>query len=128
MTIFFQDIRLYLTSSFGIIGGITIAVLLLAIISYLFGSLNTALIISKFFFHEDIRNKGSGNAGGTNMLRNYGKKIALLSLTFDFFLGKFRFVLLFFLRLGLVFQRNSLANRIGKECHLRFYVNLEYHP
>lgn len=87
MTMFLENIRLYIMSSFGTFVGITITVLLLAVIAYLLGSFNTAIIISKLFLHEDIREKGSGNAGGTNMLRNYGKKMAIITLLFDFLKG-----------------------------------------
>ena len=58
-------------------------VVLSIIVSYLLGSINSAIIISKTFYGEDIRTKGSGNAGLTNMLRNYGKKGALLTLLGD---------------------------------------------
>jgi len=53
---------------------------------YLIGSLNCGIILSKTLFHEDIRSQGSGNAGTTNMLRTYGKKMAALTLVGD--LGK----------------------------------------
>lgn len=53
------------------------------IISYLLGSINCALVVSRFFFHEDVREKGSGNAGATNVLRNYGKKAGALTLIGD---------------------------------------------
>ena len=42
---------------------------LTAIISYLLGSLNFGILISKYKYHQDIRQFGSGNAGMTNMLR-----------------------------------------------------------
>ena len=42
------------------------------LVSYLLGSVNFALVISKLFYHDDIRTHGSGNAGTTNMLRTYG--------------------------------------------------------
>ena len=52
-------------------------------ISYLLGSINSAIIISRIFYGEDVRTKGSGNAGLTNMIRNYGKKGALFTLLGD---------------------------------------------
>lgn len=52
-------------------------------VSYLLGSINSAIIISKLLYKEDVRTRGSGNAGMTNMLRNYGKKAALLTLFGD---------------------------------------------
>lgn len=61
------------------------AVLCIAI-PYLLGSINPAVLISKIFFHEDIRNFGSGNAGTTNMLRTYGKGAAAATFLLD--LGK----------------------------------------
>ncbi len=51
--------------------------------SYLLGSLNFGLIISKYKYHEDIRIHGSGNAGMTNMLRTYGKAAAFFTLLGD---------------------------------------------
>ena len=40
--------------------------------AYLLGSINSAILISRIVYHEDIRKFGSGNAGMTNMLRTYG--------------------------------------------------------
>lgn len=54
------------------------------VVGYLFGSVNFAIVISKLVFHEDIREKGSGNAGMTNMMRTYGSKYAALTLLGDF--------------------------------------------
>ena len=58
------------------------SVLVLAV-SYLLGSINSAIIISKALYKDDIRNHGSGNAGLTNMLRTYGKGAAALTLVGD---------------------------------------------
>lgn len=62
-----------------------IALVLLCIASaYLIGSINPAIIFSKKIYHEDIRTFGSGNAGTTNILRTYGKKLAILIFALDF--------------------------------------------
>lgn len=62
----------------------TIGFVLLAIlIPYLLGSVNTAVIISRLLYRDDIRKYGSGNAGMTNMLRTFGKKAAVLTLLGD---------------------------------------------
>ncbi len=50
---------------------------------YLLGSFNGAILISRWFRHEDIRSKGSGNAGLTNFYRNYGGPDTLLVLLID---------------------------------------------
>lgn len=56
-----------------------------AVIGYLLGSINTAIIVTWFFKQkEDIRNFGSGNAGMTNVLRSVGKLPALLTFIGDF--------------------------------------------
>ncbi len=55
------------------------------LISYTLGSVNTAVILSKLMYGEDIRTKGSGNAGMTNMMRTYGKGPAALTLLGDMF-------------------------------------------
>ncbi len=57
-----------------------------AIMGYLFGTLNGAILISKLTKHEDVREKGSGNAGLTNFLRSYGGWSTLLVVVID--LGK----------------------------------------
>ncbi len=54
-----------------------------AVIAYLLGSINSAIIISKFFYGGDVRKFGSGNAGTTNMLRTYGKGAAVFTLLGD---------------------------------------------
>ena len=53
------------------------------IIPYLLGSLNSAIIVSKRRFNDDIRQHGSGNGGLTNALRTYGKAAAGLTLLGD---------------------------------------------
>lgn len=42
------------------------------LVAYLLGNLNGAVCISNLVAHEDVRNHGSGNAGLTNFIRNYG--------------------------------------------------------
>ena len=56
---------------------------LVAVVSYLLGSLNFGVILSKKLENDDVRSHGSGNAGTTNMLRNYGKKLAILTILGD---------------------------------------------
>ena len=52
-------------------------------VSYLLGSMNSAIILSKLVYKDDIRRHGSGNGGLTNMLRTYGKGAAGLTLLGD---------------------------------------------
>ncbi len=56
--------------------------ILVALIGYLLGSLNTSLIVGKFY-GVDVRQHGSGNAGMTNTMRTLGKKAALFVLLGD---------------------------------------------
>lgn len=63
------------------------AYIVVAILSYLIGSINFSIIISKKVAGFDVREKGSGNAGTTNMLRTVGKKAALITLVCDILKG-----------------------------------------
>lgn len=61
--------------------------IIIAVIAYLIGSINFSIILSKRMAGFDIREKGSGNAGTTNMLRSVGKKAAVITLICDILKG-----------------------------------------
>lgn len=61
--------------------------ILMAVIAYAIGSVNFSVIFSKKFAGFDVREKGSGNAGTTNMLRSVGKGLAALTLICDILKG-----------------------------------------
>ncbi|MBQ2468698.1 MAG: glycerol-3-phosphate acyltransferase, partial [Clostridia bacterium] len=90
--------------------------LAVSVLSYLLGSINPAIIVSKKFYGDDIRTHGSGNAGMTNVMRTYGKLMAIITFLGDFlyavvasllgsaFLGVFgAFMAGFFCFLGLLY-------------------------
>ena len=58
-------------------------VVIAALGSYLLGNLNGAVIVSRVMAHEDVRSHGSGNAGLTNFIRNYGVRTAALVVLID---------------------------------------------
>ena len=64
-----------------------IAIAFTVVFSYLFGSLNSAIVVCKLWKHTDIRDYGSNNAGLTNVLRVFGKGPALATLIFDLVKG-----------------------------------------
>ncbi len=68
-------------------GDIMQFIILSSVISYLIGSISTAVIISKMFYKTDIRNHGSKNAGATNTLRTFGKKAGAVVFISDFSKG-----------------------------------------
>lgn len=57
----------------------------ITIISYLIGSISSAILVGKIISGDDIRSHGSGNAGATNALRTYGKGAAALVTLGDCF-------------------------------------------
>ena len=61
--------------------------IIIAVIAYLIGSVNFSVLISKKMAGFDVREKGSGNAGTTNMLRSVGKKAAAITLVCDILKG-----------------------------------------
>ena len=62
-------------------------VLAVAAGAYLLGSVDTGILVSKYQYHDDVRNHGSGAAGITNMLRTFGKKAAALTAAGDVLKG-----------------------------------------
>ncbi len=58
-----------------------------AIVSYLIGSMPTALWVGKAFYGIDIREYGSGNSGATNTFRVLGKKAGSFVLFLDVIKG-----------------------------------------
>jgi len=63
--------------------------ILILFASYLIGSFPTSILMGRFLKGIDIREHGSGNAGGTNVFRVLGWKPALIVITFDIFKGWF---------------------------------------
>ena len=59
------------------------AYIIVAIVAYLLGSISFSVIVSKKLAGFDVREKGSGNAGATNVLRSVGTKGAILTLLGD---------------------------------------------
>jgi len=61
--------------------------IIIAIIAYAIGSINFSVLISRKMAGFDVREKGSGNAGSTNVLRTVGKKAAAITLICDILKG-----------------------------------------
>ena len=57
------------------------------VLSYLIGAIPTSIIVSKAAKGIDIREHGSGNAGGTNVMRVLGWKHGILVILLDAFKG-----------------------------------------
>lgn len=53
------------------------------LVGYLLGNLNGAVSMSVLVGKEDVRSKGSGNAGLTNFIRNFGGANAILVILID---------------------------------------------
>lgn len=64
-----------------------VSIIITAVIAYLLGSISFAVIFTKKFAGFDVREKGSGNAGSTNVLRTAGKKAAICTLICDILKG-----------------------------------------
>lgn len=64
-----------------------IVIALLIVGAYLLGSIPSAVWIGKIFYGVDVRTKGSGNAGTTNVLRVLGAKAALPVFIIDMLKG-----------------------------------------
>ena len=83
------------------------AYIAMAIIAYLIGSISFSVIISKKMAGFDVREKGSGNAGSTNVLRTVGKKAAVLTLICDILKGVISILIAIFI--------GSIVKDVNKE-------------
>ena len=61
--------------------------IIIAILSYLLGNISFAYILGKLFTKKDVRDYGSGNAGTTNAIRTFGKKIGAMVFVGDVLKG-----------------------------------------
>ncbi len=74
--------------------------IIVLVLSYLVGSIPTSIIVTKLVKGVDIRDYGSGNAGGTNTIRVLGWKYGLGVIIFDALKGAFAVVVIARLFLG----------------------------
>ena len=84
-----------------------VAYIIVGLVAYLLGSVSFSVIISKKMAGFDVREKGSGNAGATNMLRSVGKKAAILTLIGDALKGVV--AVLFAILVGAIAQNSDKA-------------------
>ena len=57
--------------------------ILVILVGYIFGSIPNGIWIGKVVFHKDPRDFGSGNSGGTNVGRVFGKKVGVIVILLD---------------------------------------------
>ena len=74
--------------------------IIIFITAYLLGSINSALVVGKFYGNIDVRKHGSGNAGANNVLRVMGAKAALLVLLGDMLKGALAVVIAYIIAGG----------------------------
>ena len=72
-----------------------INLIIVAVYSYLLGSIPFGLVLTKIFLKKDIREIGSGNIGTTNVLRTGKKSLAVATLLLDLLKGYFSIVITF---------------------------------
>ena len=72
-----------------------INLIIVALYSYLLGSIPFGLVLTKIFLKKDIREIGSGNIGTTNVLRTGKKSLAVATLILDLLKGYFSIIITF---------------------------------
>ena len=72
-----------------------INLIIVAVYSYVLGSVPFGLILTKIFLKKDIREIGSGNIGTTNVLRTGKKSLAVATLMLDLLKGYFSIIITF---------------------------------
>lgn len=87
-----------------------VAYIIIGLIAYLLGSISFSVIISKKMAGFDVREKGSGNAGSTNVLRSVGKKAAALTLLGDVLKGVVSILIAFIV--GLIMGDENISRAL----------------
>ena len=93
-----------------------VADIIIAIVAYLIGSISFSVIFSKKFAGFDVREKGSKNAGTTNVLRTVGKKAAALTLLCDVLKGVVAVLIAFLIGLWVEGVNRALLLQIAGIC------------
>jgi len=70
-----------------------INLIIVAVYSYLLGSIPFGLVLTKIFLKKDIREIGSGNIGTTNVLRTGKKSLAIATLILDLLKGSLSIII-----------------------------------
>ena len=97
--------------------------ILVAIASYLIGSINFAVIISKLK-KQDIRQIGSGNPGTLNMSRNFGIGIGVLTLCLDVIKGVIPTLTAYLIYKDYIFNHTTLPISLIAKVIAGFFVVL----
>ena len=63
--------------------GVLLPAVVTAVIAYLCGCFNGAVIVSKYILRDDVRGHGSGNAGLTNFYRTFGGPLTFVVILTD---------------------------------------------
>lgn len=99
-----------------------VSYIIIAIIAYCLGSISFSIIFTKKFAGFDVREKGSKNAGSTNVLRTAGKKPAILTLICDILKGIVAVLIAYFIgkimnysnsEIGILVQIAAVASVLG---------------
>jgi glycerol-3-phosphate acyltransferase PlsY len=91
---------------------------IVSLIAYFIGSVSFSVIFSRKFAGFDVREKGSKNAGTTNVLRTAGKKAAILTLICDILKGVLAIVV------AIIAEKIVKQNLISLEYLAGFFVIL----
>ena len=91
--------------------------------SYLLGSIDTGIIVSRKMYRDDVRTHGSGGAGMTNMLRTFGKRAAAITAVGDVLKGALAVLLG-----GWLFRQAGLDGLYGGYLASVFALLGHWHP
>ena len=86
-----------------------VAAVITFIVCFLIGSIPFGLVVSKYLYHMDLREHGSGNIGATNAVRVLGKKAGVIVFLLDALKGACASGLGFFVGIVLAVDAGSGA-------------------